>query len=72
MDAMEAKRPFLLKSLCAILDDIYTELNEEPMCVKADRKFGYMPSAANHAKELLQKKDQRIIDSLHPKVTSFK
>ena len=68
---MDAKRPFSWKSLCAMLDDIYTELNEEPMCIKAHGKIGYMPSAEKHAKELLPKKDQRIIDLLDPKVTSF-
>jgi hypothetical protein len=33
MDAMEAKRPFSWKSLCAMLEDIYTELNEKPLCI---------------------------------------
>ena len=41
------------------------------MCIKTHGNIGYMPSAAKHAKELLQKKDQHSIDSLHPKVTSF-
>jgi hypothetical protein len=71
MDAMEAKRPFSWKSLCAMLEDIYIELNEKPLCIKLHGQIGYMPSAAKHVQELLQKKDQHIIDSLHPKLSSF-
>jgi hypothetical protein len=54
VNAMEAKRPFLWKSLCAILDNSYTELNEEPLRIKTHGEIGYMPSATRHVQELLQ------------------
>ena len=73
MNAAEAKRAFSWKSLVAILNDLYHQL-ETPMTERLDigvhGALGFMPTAAQHLQELVKTKND-LVDVLSPKISSF-
>ena len=68
MNAAEAKRVFSWKSLVAILNNLYHQL-DTPMIQRLDISLhgalGFMPAAAKHLQELV-KSENHLVDVLSP------
>ena len=74
MDSKESKRPFLWKTLIAILDDLYEELGvpkQDHLSIKSHGQLGYVQAAARYLKTLLSTKTHLNIGELAPKISSF-